>query len=553
MVNWLKMHREELIKVQSKINHPDYLILFPMVIYFCLASFKISQPGIYFDEIFFANVARGIIDPGSFIFYKIGNFPVLLMSYVGALKAYFYYPIFLIFGVSAWTIRLPVILLSTLAIFFLYKALSLYFNKPIALGSVVMLAADPSFLSVTRYDLGPNVPEFFLKILCLYYFILFIKLHKSKYLFIIYFLLALGLFNKLHFIWFINSFFLSAMMVYWSKLKSIISVKNPNPKYLFSLLIALAYLSLVSYFLFITFIFNSEKSFLTYANLTEFLERIFYFFSLLKGVINGTYFFNLVFGNLSFQIVHFFWIFFSVILIIGFIMSIIMNFVEKDFIENNYWFFVLLLALNLVQIALTKYALAGWHIFSIYPFTYVLISYYAFLFWKIIPFPFFRRLVPIIIVTFIFSYNVFIYTQYIKSYGHPENPLFSNAIYDLIRYTKGSKNPFISVDWGTHAQLLAFHEGIPGKYIEIVYWLNDLNEKNVSDELLNIYCNNLAKYFNPDNNYFFILHPIDKTVFIKARQNLFDAVLKYNVKLNLFRKITDSRGQVIFEIYNVIK
>jgi asparagine N-glycosylation enzyme membrane subunit Stt3 len=76
------------------------------------------------------------------------------------------------------------ILLSALTIIIMYKALYLYFNKQIALITVTLIAVDPSFLSFTRYDVGPSVIEFSLKILCIYLFILFLDNNKNKYLYI---------------------------------------------------------------------------------------------------------------------------------------------------------------------------------------------------------------------------------------------------------------------------------------------------------------------------------------------------------------------------------
>jgi hypothetical protein len=106
---------KELSKIREAMYFPHYLVLLALSLYLVLAFIKICQPGIQYDEILFGNAARGVIDK-SFVWYRIGNFPVLLMPYIGGLKAYLYYLIFKIFGVSAYTIRLPMIFLSALAI-----------------------------------------------------------------------------------------------------------------------------------------------------------------------------------------------------------------------------------------------------------------------------------------------------------------------------------------------------------------------------------------------------------------------------------------------------
>jgi hypothetical protein len=125
-------------------------------IYLVLALIKIEFPGIFYDEIAFGNAALGGIDH-YFLHYRMGNFPVLLMTYMGALKAYIYYPIFKIFGVSVYSIRIPTIIISALALYLLVIAVRDFFNWKIALTTLTLIAIDASFINQTRYDNGPTV------------------------------------------------------------------------------------------------------------------------------------------------------------------------------------------------------------------------------------------------------------------------------------------------------------------------------------------------------------------------------------------------------------
>ncbi|MFZ2087670.1 MAG: hypothetical protein WAU47_03765, partial [Desulfobaccales bacterium] len=92
---------------------PAILIL----IYLFLTLAKINHPGVQYDEILFGNAAVGMVD-NSFVVFKIGNFPIMLMSYMGALKAYLFYPIFKIFGVSVYSIRIPMIIIGGISLLF---------------------------------------------------------------------------------------------------------------------------------------------------------------------------------------------------------------------------------------------------------------------------------------------------------------------------------------------------------------------------------------------------------------------------------------------------
>ena len=77
-----------------------FLLTILLILYVIIASSHIRYPGLHYDEMAFVNAALGGIDD-TFIVEKIGSFPVYICTYIGALKAYLYFPIFALFGVSA--------------------------------------------------------------------------------------------------------------------------------------------------------------------------------------------------------------------------------------------------------------------------------------------------------------------------------------------------------------------------------------------------------------------------------------------------------------------
>ena len=81
------------------------LLVSLLTLYVIAATAYIQYPGLHYDEMLFVNAALGAID-NSFIVEKIGSVPIYLCTYMGALKAYLYYPIFVLFGVSALSVRL---------------------------------------------------------------------------------------------------------------------------------------------------------------------------------------------------------------------------------------------------------------------------------------------------------------------------------------------------------------------------------------------------------------------------------------------------------------
>src|SRR5947209_16830245 len=103
---------------QREVSMPrlsDGLAIAAACIFIFLAAYRIELPGLYYDELAFVNAALGAPD-NTFIYMRLGRLPFLVFPYMGALKAWGYYPIFHHFGVSALTIRLPAILLAAVTL-----------------------------------------------------------------------------------------------------------------------------------------------------------------------------------------------------------------------------------------------------------------------------------------------------------------------------------------------------------------------------------------------------------------------------------------------------
>ncbi len=99
----------------------EFAVVTGCISFFILLSiYNISYPGLNYDELFFTNAALGDLD-GSFVGQKIWNIPLYLMEYIGASKAWLYYLIFKIFGLSVTSIRIPVIIISSFGLFLYFK------------------------------------------------------------------------------------------------------------------------------------------------------------------------------------------------------------------------------------------------------------------------------------------------------------------------------------------------------------------------------------------------------------------------------------------------
>lgn len=214
--------------LEQKLNlrsFPEYIFFISCVVYVFFASSDLRYPGLYYDETLFVNASLGGVN-NDFIYQRFAGIPLFLMPYIGALKAYLYYPIFMLFGVTPESIRLPCIVVSLLTLTISFCLASIIFGKLFGSITSLFLATDPAFIYLGRLDWGPVVLMTFLKILSLFLFFKLINTNKNSSRVLLYYVLLcftilLGLFDKLNFAWFVVAFFITSFLVYKDKIFSL--------------------------------------------------------------------------------------------------------------------------------------------------------------------------------------------------------------------------------------------------------------------------------------------------------------------------------------------
>ena len=204
-------------------------IVLLLTVYLLISCWSLPLPGLEYDEVLFANAALGHLDE-TFITYelKLGTLrlPLMLMSYIGALKAYLYFPVFEIFPVSPVTVRLPAILIGGISLLATYLALLRLANRRVALWVGSLIATDPSFIFHTRIDFGPTVLMMFLKMTSLLALIKFCQTRQSSFLALGSFLIGLGVFDKANFLWYVVGLLFASLVVWRKRLLEYMTVRN---------------------------------------------------------------------------------------------------------------------------------------------------------------------------------------------------------------------------------------------------------------------------------------------------------------------------------------
>ena len=513
----------------SKIKRASPLIL--IAIYIILSVIKLNYPGFQYDELLFGNAALGGLD-GSFIYKKIYRLPLMLMPYIGALKAYFYYPIFLFFNPSYITVRLPTILLTAGSLWLIYKYTARGANFAVAVVSLLLLAADSSFISLTRTDVGPVVIGLFFRCLALLYFFKYIEERRGRHLLVIGVSLLLGFYDKLNFVWFIIAFAIAAAIFYAGVFVNIRKLLDAK----FAKIIIAGFIIIFGILTILVLQLGvmSEVSFIP----TQ--SRVLEFYKIALGFPNGSVFYEYLIGDWtgSGALGWIVWL-----LIIG--GSMLAAFQTKSDAKTFHFFHLMMFALIIIQILLTNKATAPWHFFMLEPMMAILTaSSLAFICRTIFARNEARRQILLTISALaIFSFQLSSYATYISDYEKPyRNVMWSKTIDDLQAYSQSVPNRFVLLDWGMQAQLLTLGRQ-RDKYHELAFFFND-PLTSVQTEWLK------SDLMNPDKNCLFVLHNEKDTLLKAARQRFFETVDEFGLQAELIETFDDS-GKTLFEIYRL--
>ncbi len=204
---------------------PTVVSLF--IVLFLLAGVAvIPYPGIQNDEALFA---AGIYSPQAVrdsvqVFHR----PVatMLMSYLGALKCWIYGPIFAVWQPSAYSLRVPVLVLGAFTIWIFYLLLSRILGRRAAVAGCALLATDSTYLYTTCFDWGPAVLQ---HLLMLGGVLLLVRFHQTSSRVALgagFLLFGLALWDKALFGWTLAGMLLGLLSANPRALRHAISAKN---------------------------------------------------------------------------------------------------------------------------------------------------------------------------------------------------------------------------------------------------------------------------------------------------------------------------------------
>jgi 4-amino-4-deoxy-L-arabinose transferase-like glycosyltransferase len=175
-----------------------------LLLFIASAMLFVSRPGIEADEALVANPA----------IYYWHHVPLMLMSYMGALKAWFYLALFNIVRPGAVSLRVPTILFGAMAIWLFFLLVDRTVGRRAAWIVTLLLATDSMFVILEAIDFGPNALHFVLKLGAMLFLVRF---HRDRSVWTLaagFFLFGLGLWDKAIFAWVLFGISIATMVVF---------------------------------------------------------------------------------------------------------------------------------------------------------------------------------------------------------------------------------------------------------------------------------------------------------------------------------------------------
>lgn len=209
-------------KVTVNRQRANIFALLCCVLFVLSGSLWLWRPGVETDEALFTG---GIwsIQPLAFIRIFKSDIATMVMTYVGALKAVLWRPIFAVWGVTPESIRFPALIIGALSVWCFYRLALRTVGQRAALAAVALLATDTTYLLTVRWDWGPVAIQHLMLTAGLLALVRFHQTSRLVFLFAGFFAFGLALWDKALFAWSLAALGVTGLVMFpreiWSRLR----------------------------------------------------------------------------------------------------------------------------------------------------------------------------------------------------------------------------------------------------------------------------------------------------------------------------------------------
>jgi len=186
----------------------------------------VPRLGIEADE---AIVANGLYAHGSAWYsWKVGGaeVPVMLISYLGTVKTWFYKGLFIFAAPRPIVLRLPMLIFAAGSLWLFFELLDRTIGRRAAWIGTLLLATDTSYLLLNTADYGPVTLQFVFKLGAMVLLVRFHQNTNKKDLAWAFFLFGLGMWDKALFAWVLFGLGIGTIAVFPRQLRKHLNQAN---------------------------------------------------------------------------------------------------------------------------------------------------------------------------------------------------------------------------------------------------------------------------------------------------------------------------------------
>jgi 4-amino-4-deoxy-L-arabinose transferase-like glycosyltransferase len=442
--------------------------------------------------------------------------------YVGALKSWLYTPLFSVFGTSAAVIRIPVVVIVSIALVLVFVGVRDLTNPLVALLAFTVLCFDNSVFWLTRDDVGPSAIEFLLKCAALACAARFARSGRRQWLILLLLALGVGVFNKLNFIWIVNAAVVVSVVVAIRERRRLRAHLDLVLTWVIGLVVI--YVPFGLYYV--------ENHISTAAGPAGTFQPWTIFEHGMSWTLSGTWFYAYALAPVGWRPIVV-WIVLACFAA-GTLASVALP-RTRSFAVAAIALVTLLIAL---QCLATSQATAGWHYVAVYPFVTIVASYGV---WSVtrllVRGPKALAGVLTCVAVAAVTYSGVLMIKYIDALPRePSNPAWSAAVYALSRDLQRGHDTVVTADWGIFNPLFALHPS--RRYAEFAFGLEDASPGNLAlqrDKLAALPGLKLV-----------VTHAPAKLQFPNANTSLFKALGSH---LRLAYRVAGADGQPVYLVY----
>jgi hypothetical protein len=172
----------------------------------------VPRLGIEADE---AMVGNGIYQQAAPLYswhFGDNEVPVMLLSYLGALKTWLVHPWLDLWSPGRTSLRFPMIVAGAVTLWLFFLLIDRLEGRRAAWIGTLLLASDPSFLLIEATDFGFVALQFVFKLSTMLLLLRFHRLSERRALVAAFFLLGLALWDKAVFLWVLGGLAIGTMV-----------------------------------------------------------------------------------------------------------------------------------------------------------------------------------------------------------------------------------------------------------------------------------------------------------------------------------------------------